>query len=305
MPAPPVTLTLGTGQDLMTLNNTFGGGRNLVVQRAGGTGSLADFVVNGSTVTSIDGTGRGVFNGGLSLPSGATQPMMIDVNHTNVATTQPSVRFQSSGQGTTLQVVSNSNSNPQPTASLFTFGNGNTLQINHLGASGNLAVFQNGSTNVARIDKNGVGYFNGGTQNSGADVAEAFEVEGNRAQYTPGDVLVISDQLNRRVEKTNEPYSTRVIGVYATRPGLLLTDRGIDAKLDDTLPLGVIGVIPTKVSTENGSIQRGDLLVTSSIPGYAMKGTDKSRMLGAVIGKALQPFDGGETGVILVLVNVR
>jgi hypothetical protein len=239
------------------------------------------------------------------MQNGVSVPILIDANHTNTATTQPSVRFQSSGLGPTLMVASNANSNTGPTASVVTLGNGSSLQVNHLGSTGNLAVFQNASVNKARIDKNGVGYFNGGTQNSGADVAEAFEVEGNRAQYTPGDVLVISDELNRRVERTNEPYSTRVIGVYATRPGLLLTDRGIDAKLDDTVPLGVIGVIPTKVSTENGPIRRGDLLVTSSIAGYAMKGTDPSRMLGAVIGKALQPFDGGETGVILVLVNVR
>jgi hypothetical protein len=32
---------------------------------------------------------------------------------------------------------------------------------------------------------------------------------------------------------------------------------------------------------------RGDLLVTSSTPGYATKGTDRATMLGAVIGKAI------------------
>jgi len=305
MPAPPVLWTLGTGADMVTLNNTAGGGRNLVLQRAGGTGSLVDYVVNGTIVSSVDGTGRGIFNGGLSLPNGSTLPTSFDLNHTNTATTQPSVRIQSSGQGTTLSVSSNASANSQPAASFLTFGTGSSLQVDHFGASGNLAVFRNGGANRARIDKNGVGYFNGGTQNSGADVAEAFEVEGERAMYEPGDVLVISDELNRRVEKSSEPYSTRVVGVFATKPGVLLTDRHIDAKLDDTVPLGVIGVIPTKVSGENGPIRRGDLLVTSSHAGYAMKGTDRGRMMGAVIGKALQPYDGTGTGVILVLVNVQ
>ncbi len=305
MPAPPVNFSLGTGQDLMTLNNTAGGGRNLVLQRAGGTGTLMDVLVNGASVASIDGLGRGTFNGGLSMSNGATLPVFLDLNHTNAATTQPSVRVQSSGLGATMLVSSNASANTQPTASLVTFGSGSSLQVDHFGASGNLAVFKNAGTNRARIDKNGVGYFNGGTQSSGADVAEAFEVVGSRKVYEPGDVLVISDELDRRVEKTSEAYSTRVIGVFATKPGVLLTDRDIDAKLDDTVPLGVIGVIPTKVSAENGSIQRGDLLVTSTRAGYAMKGTDASRMLGAVIGKALQPFDGQGTGVILVLVNVR
>ena len=43
----------------------------------------------------------------------------------------------------------------------------------------------------------------------------------------------------------------------------------------------VVGIVPCKVTAENGSIKRGDLLVTSTVPGHAMKGTDPSRMLGS------------------------
>jgi hypothetical protein len=50
--------------------------------------------------------------------------------------------------------------------------------------------------------------------------------------------------------------------------------------------------------------ERGDLLVSSSTLGYAMKGTDRSRMLGAVVGKALGSLDSG-TGVIEVLVTLQ
>jgi len=35
------------------------------------------------------------------------------------------------------------------------------------------------------------------------------------------------------------------------------------------------------------SIRRGDLLVSSSTPGHAMRGSDRDHMLGAVVGKAL------------------
>ena len=76
------------------------------------------------------------------------------------------------------------------------------------------------------------------------------------------------------------------------------------AQIAGEIPMAVVGIVPTKVSTENGPIERGDLLVASSTPGYAMKGTDRSRMLGAVIGKALEPLDEGK-GVIEVLVTVR
>jgi len=36
-----------------------------------------------------------------------------------------------------------------------------------------------------------------------------------------------------------------------------------------------------------------------------MRGSDRSRMLGAVIGKALEEFRGPGSGKILVLVNVK
>jgi len=70
------------------------------------------------------------------------------------------------------------------------------------------------------------------------------------------------------------------------------------------VPLAVVGIVPCKVTTENRPIQIGDLLVTSSIAGHAMKGTDRSKMLGAVVGKALEPLPQG-SGVIQVLVTLQ
>ena len=68
--------------------------------------------------------------------------------------------------------------------------------------------------------------------------------------------------------------------------------------------MALVGIVPCKVSAENGPVARGDLLVTSTTPGHAMKGTDRTRMLGAVAGKALEPLSSG-TGVILVLVTLQ
>jgi hypothetical protein len=68
--------------------------------------------------------------------------------------------------------------------------------------------------------------------------------------------------------------------------------------------MAIVGIVPCKVTAENGPIERGDLLVASSKPGRAMKGTDRNRMLGAVLGKALEPLASGE-GVIQVLVTLQ
>jgi hypothetical protein len=72
----------------------------------------------------------------------------------------------------------------------------------------------------------------------------------------------------------------------------------------EEIPLAMVGIVPCHVSAENGPIRRGDLLVTSSTPGYAMRGTDSTRMIGAVVGKALQNLDAG-TGVIEILVSLE
>ena len=89
------------------------------------------------------------------------------------------------------------------------------------------------------------------------------------------------------------------------KPGPLGTTRKVDESApQDEVPLAVVGIVPCKATTENRSIQIGDLLVTSSTPGHAMKGTDRSKMLGAVVGKALEPLPEGK-GVIQVLVTLQ
>lgn len=250
-----------------------------------------------------NGGGPALFANNLGTGRGA----QIQIN--NAANSQAALRAFTNGTGNVgFFTISNSTSTAN-TLFLETNGTGNNLFVNHTGGSGALMVLQSSGTNVARIDKTGKGFFNGGTQTGGADVAEMFDVEGARESYEPGDVLVISERTDRTVEKSASPVSTKVVGVYATKPGVVLTERGLDESLSDMVPMGVIGVIPTKVCNENGPIKRGDLLVTSSKPGHAMKAVSEKGdgvfPSGAVIGKALENFEAGETGLIKVLVNVK
>jgi hypothetical protein len=108
------------------------------------------------------------------------------------------------------------------------------------------------------------------------------------------------------VERSATPYSTLVAGVYATKPGLMLTEQNAEQnQLDNMVPMGVIGVIPTKVCMEGGAIKRGDLLVTSSLSGVAMKADPDKVKVGQVLGKALQDFNGTGVVKINVLVSVK
>lgn len=59
-----------------------------------------------------------------------------------------------------------------------------------------------------------------------------------------------------------------------------------------------------KVDASFGAIHPGDLLTTSSNPGYAMKATDKIAAIGAIVGKALGNLESG-TGTMPIMVTLR
>ena len=155
----------------------------------------------------------------------------------------------------------------------------------------------------AQVDGKLYGPGGGAVVLGGADYAELVNVKGARSNYEPGDVLVIGNDGLGEIQKSSEPYSTMVAGIFATRPGLMGTRESLDKK-GVQIPMGMVGIVPTKVTAENGPIHKGDLLVSSSTAGFAMKGTDRNRMLGAVIGKALGDLPSG-TGVVEVLVTLQ
>jgi hypothetical protein len=160
------------------------------------------------------------------------------------------------------------------------------------------------AVDVFRVDVTGKGYFDGGTQTGGADFAESVAIARGSDRHEPGDLLIVDTAAKRQLKLATEPYSTLVAGIYSTKPGVLATTHKMGESATNEIPLAIVGIVPCKVSTENGAIQPGDLLVTSSTPGHAMKGTDRSKMLGAVVGKALEPLTEGK-GVIQVLVTLQ
>jgi trimeric autotransporter adhesin len=186
---------------------------------------------------------------------------------------------------------------------VFTVGSnqitGNSFVATTAAYSGDLftGLAPGGSSNVFRVDATGAVYADGGYHTGGADFAEAFSVKGPNAAYAPGDVLAIDQAATRRLTRSSHPYSTLVAGIYSTKPGVLASPYAMDQTPKSDIPLAVVGVVPCKVTTANGAILPGDLLVTSAKQGYAMKGTDKNKMVGAVLGKALEPLPEGD-GVI-------
>jgi hypothetical protein len=163
----------------------------------------------------------------------------------------------------------------------------------------------NQMTPLARFDGAGNLHMHGSVHTGGADYAESMKTRKDSRAYEPGDVLAVSPSDGGELELSSTPYSTRVAGIYSSSPGILGGASDVTGEQPkDEVPLSIHGIVPCKVTTENGPISPGDLLVTAKLPGYAMKGTRRDAMLGAVVGKALGRLNGG-TGIMLVLVTLQ
>jgi hypothetical protein len=146
---------------------------------------------------------------------------------------------------------------------------------------------------------------NNGTLVTGSDFAESLPVVGEKGDYEPGDVLVISAAQPVRVAKCTQPYDGTVVGVYSTRPGVLGADKdGATEVGPGEIPVAVVGIVPVKASAQNGPIRPGDPLTTSSVPGHAMRCEGVEQCFGRTIGKALEGLDLG-TGIIQMLVTLQ
>lgn len=64
------------------------------------------------------------------------------------------------------------------------------------------------------------------------------------------------------------------------------------------------GPIPCRADAKYGAIKARDLLTTSRTRGHAMKVTNPTRAVGAILGKALEPLHRG-CGIIRVLLALQ
>jgi len=161
-----------------------------------------------------------------------------------------------------------------------------------------------GTAAVFRVDKSGnvysdSGYYGAGFYTGSADVAEWVPVT---EAVEPGDVLELDPDHPGYYRKARGPCSTLVAGVVSTDPGFVLgspTTYSLPTTHAQAL-LALIGIVPIKATDEGGSIEPGDLLSTSSSPGYAMKWNQEDGLACSLVAKALEALDSGN-GVIQVL----
>src|SRR6266851_2528901 len=120
-----------------------------------------------------------------------------------------------------------------------------------------------------------------------------------------GTVVVLDSTKSNQVIASSVSYDTRVAGVISEQPGIALGERSANKVL-----VATTGRVRVKVDATRGPIQVGDLLVTSDVPGMAMKsqpvnmGGIQLHRPGTLVGKALEPLEKGQ-GTILVLLSLQ
>lgn len=136
-------------------------------------------------------------------------------------------------------------------------------------------------------------------QTGNRDLAENFYTS---ETLEAGDVVSLDPHSDGviRCRKQGDPL---VLGVVSTLPGMLLgAEEACRLTREGEYPIALSGRVPCKVTTENGPIRKGDLLIPASLPGHAMRADTPQP--GTSIGKALQDLQG-EQGLIDVFVFMR
>ncbi len=183
--------------------------------------------------------------------------------------------------------------------------------ISHSRGHGGIVGISDHAEGVGVYGKGGrvAGFFEGDIEVTGdillrnADCAEQFDIA-DTGLAEPGAVMILGEE--GKLCLSSAAYDKRVAGVVSGagdyQPGIIL-DRQ-ECRTDSRAPIALVGKVYCKVDASRDSIEIGDLLTTSPIPGHAMKATDPHKAFGAVIGKALRPLKHG-TSVIPILVALQ
>jgi hypothetical protein len=138
----------------------------------------------------------------------------------------------------------------------------------------------------------------------GSDLAEPFAIS-NDQKLAGGSVVIIDSAHPGKLTLSHAPYDKKVAGIVSgaggIQPGLSLKQTGT---MQGDHNVALSGRVYVMATAANGTINPGDLLTTSGIPGHAMKVTDNVRANGAILGKAMGSLYEGE-GLVLVLVNLQ
>ena len=178
------------------------------------------------------------------------------------------------------------------------------LQYNKFGtgASPHAAMATSGDVYISQdLDVDGIAYLASGTAWIQEDIAEMINTKQSRENklcggnvnclknntkdnLDYGDLVCIDPTDSRVIMKCTEENSRLAVGFISNTTALYMGNNGY--------PVALAGIVFAHVTNKSGNVNPGDLLVSASIPGYAMK-NDNPRD-GTVVGKAFDFCDKEE-----------
>ncbi len=296
------------------ISSTGGGSNYALYGYAAGAGNYGIYAYNNS----LDQGWAAYLNGRTQI----TDRLMVGTDHRgrvgvnlnqkelyvrNADTTVIRGRYAGAGTGGEIELYMNAGNRTLELQASETANTGSQIQMYK--AHGSLGI---------SLDADFLGLGRVTTQEievTGEDLAEFFTVNSSNlvSDIRPGVLLSIDEENPGDVVMTSEAYDKKIAGIISgangVRPGLLMG--GEMGRADETLPaatgefpIALAGKAYVYANAENGPIKVGDMLTSSSTPGYAMKVNDYERARGAIIGKAMTALEGGD-GFVLVLISLN
>ena len=122
-----------------------------------------------------------------------------------------------------------------------------------------------------------------------ADLAENYVSD---QMYSAGTVVIFGG--SEEITISSESHDTRVAGVVSTAPSYLMNS------LQGNVQVALVGKVPCKVA---GPVTKGELLVTSNIPGVACALDKNLYKPGCIIGKSIENVDAGTVTTVEISVG--
>jgi hypothetical protein len=279
---------------------TTTGGINSIVK----TDNSGNIDIKGIRFASLPAAGNMIDSTSTTLsfytPNSATSKIFMSATYSN-ADSKPSVThnglhdFTSTGSKLIVTELTTSTANNTTAGNIYgawkfaanstldMYTNSNTLKLKNLvtsGTSDNDTGTISGTWTLSGSSK---------LQATYADLAEWYSAD---EEYEPGTVLVFGGDAEVTTTKLFE--DRRVAGVVTTNPAYTM-NQGLEGT---RACIALIGRTPVKVL---GTVKKGDLLTTASVPGYACKAMDPK--FGTIIGKALADKTDPGMGVVEVAVG--
>lgn len=139
----------------------------------------------------------------------------------------------------------------------------------------------------------------------GSDLAELFDITSS-AGVAPGMIVALDPSAPGKLKLSDRSYDKKVVGVISgangIKPGILMGQDETIATGSDLITLS--GRTYIKANLQGGTIEVGDFITTSDVPGVGMRAKNKKKSRGAIIGKAMTSLSDQE-GFVLVLVNLQ